>query len=135
VWLALACALLAAEAAVVIAGIQSAMTDHFAALMIAPVPPEPQSFALSPLGPALAIGTSLLCARRSAVWPTALFALGLPLLVIAPYDGGLFALGWTQNNIVPNDLTYIVWSGFGLQWPAAEVALAGVLIWSLRRHA
>ena len=41
--------------------------------------------------------------------------------------------GWTQS-VVANDLTSAVWPGFGLECLAAEIVLAGVLIWSARRH-
>ena len=133
VWLALACALVVLAAAVVIAADQFVMPGSVAARGTVILARRLDSFVVSPAGPALAIGAGVLCARKSAAWPAALFALGLPLLLIAPRDYRLVARGWT-DNVAQNDLTSSVWPGFGLECLVAEVVLAGVLLWSLRRY-
>ena len=132
VWLALACGLIVAAAAVVVAADQFIFTGYIVGGP-ATLARRLDTFVLSPIGPALAIGVGVLCARRSAVWPAALFALGLPLLLIAPRDYKLVEHGWA-GNAFQNNLTSDVWPGFGLECLAAEVVLAGVLLWSLRRY-
>jgi len=132
-WLALACGLVVVAAAVVVAADQFVMPGPVAARGTVILARRLDAFVVSPAGPALAIAAGVLCARKSAVWPAALFALGLPLLLIAPRDYRVVVRGWTEN-VAQNDLTSSVWPGFGLECLAAEVVLAGVLLWSLRRH-
>lgn len=132
-WLALTCALLVAAAAVVFAGDQLMPPASAPAHGTVLTAQRLEAFVLSPLGPALAIGAALVCARTSAVWPAALFALGLPLLLITPRGYTLIAHSW-RPDVIPSGLAPDVWPGFDLQCRVAEVVLAIVLAWSLRRQ-
>lgn len=131
-WLGLVCGLLAVAAATVFAaahvvfGADPAGASAMTALRL-------ESFVLSPLGPTSVVVAGLVCARKSAVWPAALFALGLPLLLIVPRDYRLVTHGRPQYAML-DDLMSGAWPGFGLECLGAEAVLGGVLLWSLSRH-
>jgi hypothetical protein len=86
----------------------------------------------SPILPALAAGSALLAARRSALWPAAMTVLGLPWLALVPRNAILLDQG-RADHMFPDLFDGSVWPYLGLECLLAEVVFASALLWSLRR--
>lgn len=87
-----------------------------------------------PLLPALAALFGVFRARRSPIWPAALFILGMPGLLIVPRAIIIYAQGKYENVFVGDLFTRALWPGVPVYVLAAEIILAGALAWALYRR-
>ena len=86
-----------------------------------------------PLVPALAAIFGVLRARRSPIWPAALFILGVPGLLIVPRAVIIYVQGKYENLFVGDLFVGSLWPGLPVYMLVTEIVLAAALGWSLYR--
>ncbi|MBS2963646.1 hypothetical protein KGA66_11345 [Actinocrinis puniceicyclus] len=84
-----------------------------------------------PLVPGLAAVFGLVRARRSPIWPAALFILGLPGLLIVPRALIHYAQGNYENVFIGDLFRGAAWPGMAVYMLITEAVLATALVWSL----